>query len=261
MTEGNHKHAVLNVTTGKMYDSVKAAADDYGVRYNQIIRAAHEGRLCRKCLWKYADADLVIKERPKYDWNVKAVIDLNTKARWDSINDACKMLGLTRSQVQIAMGKHRPVKGFKLVLEEDYKKYGDKLLEQFNGKEELGFCREVREIICLETGQRFKTVAGAAKKLGLTRQVVDIAVKQGRSAGGYHFYYADVDPDAIRFTDPNSRKPCLAVMDLNSNRMWGSIAECAKDLGLTRGTAYRYLRLGLMMKDGTHLVYFRDWIK
>lgn len=144
MTKWDNKHPVVNVTTGKMYDSVKAAADDYGVYHHQIIKAAREGRLCRKCLWKYADADLVIRERPKHDWNTKAVIDLNTNARWKSITDACKSLGLTNAQAQKAIHDHRPVKGFNLVLEEEYKKQGNKLLNEFANNEELGFFRKVR---------------------------------------------------------------------------------------------------------------------
>ena len=48
-----------------------------------------------------------------------------------------------------------------------------------------------REVICLETGEKFPTISQAAKWLGMVTGAVSRSCRKHYAAGGYHFRYAD----------------------------------------------------------------------
>ena len=51
----HHVSAVVNITTGKKYDSVKEAAKEYGVAPTNISRACRsKTRKVKNCVWRYA---------------------------------------------------------------------------------------------------------------------------------------------------------------------------------------------------------------
>lgn len=49
-----------------------------------------------------------------------------------------------------------------------------------------------REIVCLETGERFASVTDAASAIGAARPLVSSALKRHGACRGFHFYYADI---------------------------------------------------------------------
>ena len=257
---GKRKHPVQNVETGVIYESLTEAANAHNCHYQQILRAAKEGRLCHGYHWKYTDREFVVRPARKSGGKQKPVLDLTDMKRWGSLTEAASALGLAFYKAQDAIQQYREINGHRLVFELEYMRRGKELERLFVNNKALRFYHKRAGIICAETKTFYESAASCAKELGVSRQAISLALKNHGTVCGKHFYYADENPNAIRFVDPNRRKPSLVVMDLNSSRMWKSIAECAKDLGLTRGTAYRFLRFGMVMKDGTHLVYFRDWM-
>lgn len=48
-----------------------------------------------------------------------------------------------------------------------------------------------KSVICIETGERFKSATSAARSLGLTKDCVAHAIKYNRRSGGYHWRWAN----------------------------------------------------------------------
>ena len=253
------KHPVQNVDTGEIYESVTAASKELRCLPQHLMRAIREGRRCRGHLWKYLDRKLVVREQPKYDWNNKVVIELKSKMKFASILQAAEVVGLSLAQMLRAIHKHQIVNGMCFALESEYKQHGDGLLEKFD--RQITFKHSVREIICFETGEHYETASACANKLGVSRQCVNSAVKRHSTVRGYHFYRADENPELLDFAGPSCGRKPKAVVNLKSKQVWKCLDDCAKDLGITKASAFYALQKGRRFKDGSFLVYFDDWMK
>ena len=52
--KNGHSRAVINLTTGERFWTVKEACEKYGVTHSAIIRACKDpNKKCKKCNWKY----------------------------------------------------------------------------------------------------------------------------------------------------------------------------------------------------------------
>ena len=56
-----------------------------------------------------------------------------------------------------------------------------------------------RPVICIETGEAFPNAAAASKRAGCSRQTIgNCAAGRSRTAGGYHWAYAEQPPGSWR---------------------------------------------------------------
>lgn len=111
-----------------------------------------------------------------------------------------------------------------------------------------------REIVCLETGERFASVTDAASAIGAARPLVSSALKRHGACRGFHFYYADeAEPDDSVF-DRKVYKNSRPIICLETNECFESQARAAKAVGVPREAIYAALR-GHIATKGLHFYY------
>ena len=97
-----------------------------------------------------------------------------------------------------------------------------------------------REIVCLETGERFASVTDAASAIGAARPLVSSALKRHGACRGFHFYYADeAEPDDSVF-DRKVYKNSRPIICLETNERFESQARAAKRHGTAKGLHFYY---------------------
>ena len=87
-----------------------------------------------------------------------------------------------------------------------------------------------RRVVCLETGMVYPSMAAAARFIGLTKGAIYHAVKDGRAAGGYHWFTEGETPDASHFKRPKG----VAVRCMETGEVYPSISEAAQAKGIAR---------------------------
>ena len=99
-----------------------------------------------------------------------------------------------------------------------------------------------RNVICLETGTRFRSTVLAGKWCDRNSATVNDACRFGCRAGGYHFYYADEPKPDDSFFENKVR---TAVRCVETGETFSSMKAAAKWAGCT-GTA-----ISLSIQRGT----------
>ncbi|QIW21203.1 GIY-YIG nuclease family protein [Bacillus thuringiensis] len=117
---------------------------------------------------------------------------------------------------------------------EAYRKWrGDYMSENQLGKTNPA----ARKVYCIELDKTWDTIKEAAGELNIHRDSIRHNCKGiNKTAGGYHFQYADNKPvnnkkniDVSGGKNPRARK----VFCKELNKTWDSIKECAKEIGVT----------------------------
>lgn len=175
--ENKNKRAVICVETGQIFESVSAAAKWAGVGKASIIRACNKKhRLVKGYHWQYADDPnyKVMVNRAK-----RAVRCVETGEVFESITEAANWAGVNPMSIARACknneftsaGYHWQYVGEALYSAE----------RKFRGRQPIS-------IMCIETGEVFRSITEAAKRIGLTQATIsEVIDKDDRTAGGFHW--------------------------------------------------------------------------
>ena len=116
----------------------------------------------------------------------------------------------------------------------------------------------MRPVICLETGERFRSVRSAALCVGRSVASMRRALDDGSTCGGQHFYFADGEKPPrcfFRHKEPTDRKP---VYCMETGLTFPSVSAAAREYGLrsvwvstsaTRQSSVRGLRFRYVNED------------
>lgn len=89
-----------------------------------------------------------------------------------------------------------------------------------------------RQVICLETEERFPSIRAAASSVGRSVASMRRALDDGSTCGGRHFYFADEEKPPrcfFRHKEPSARKP---VRCLETERTFPSVSAAAREYRL-----------------------------
>lgn len=118
---------IINLTTGKIYDSIKRASEEYGLKSGGTINSVLIGKTkyAKKCLWAYLDENNnpilpnYIKKRGKG----KSIINLDTLEVFDKIGDIYIKFDINKSHIHdVCCGKRKTCLGYHWQYYEDYLK-------------------------------------------------------------------------------------------------------------------------------------------
>ena len=166
---------VVCVETGERFDSVKAAA----------TRACCAPVTLSACLacgrktaggrhWAYAD-------QPAENWQIP-VERLDDGERFASLGDAAARCGCRAAEIAACLSGEASSAGG----------CGWRIVREPGGQREI-------PLICVETGEAFPNAAAASKRAGCSRQTIgNCAAGRSRTAGGYHWAYAEQPPESWR---------------------------------------------------------------
>lgn len=89
-----------------------------------------------------------------------------------------------------------------------------------------------RQVICLESEERFPSIRAAASSVGRSVASMRRALDDGSTCGGHHFYFADGEKPPRRFfrhKKPLEPKP---VCCLETEQVFPSVCSAAREYGL-----------------------------
>ena len=174
------KLPVIRLDTLKSYPSIKEAEREIGYGISAVIRKSQEDKEGVK--WCYLiDYEMdriphIVAKKNRQE----AVICLETSQRFESQKEEETEYGLSGGSISRVLEKDTSVKGFHWVTEASY------------SEEKVATARmsiAQFKVVCLETGQRYKTYADAAIDFGIKSASVEHAVKSKShfTTAGYHF--------------------------------------------------------------------------
>ena len=178
------KRPVICYETGVEYESAAAAARAVNVPHLHVSSAC-KGGLAGGYHWYYADQP---KPEPGSFKNNRPVVCWETDQVFSSTQEAAEWAGTTVSGIYTSLRTKSPSGGYHWYLQ------GNPRPEEFPPA--LGG-RKPRSVVCYETGQVFPSAKQAAEFAGVSGPAsIFLAMGerqngQRRSAGGYHWFYAD----------------------------------------------------------------------
>lgn len=170
---------VINLTTGKIYDSIKRASEDCGSNcYTNISSVCRgETKSAYGFLWAYLDENNKPIETNYNKVGSHSIINLDTGDIFESIVAASLAYNIRASAISNnLLGLSKTCGGYRW-------KYLDKNIE---------FVKEIK-VINLDTNKTFKCIADAARFYKICARSLNSACKRKNNIyGGYHWqYYED----------------------------------------------------------------------
>ena len=210
---------VVNVDTGEVFESIAKASEKYNTTSSNISVAIQRQAKSCECFWAYKeDVDTVGREKLLEHLNAlrieksqtrsksqqRAVVNLNTGEKYPGLKAAAAVIGSTPGSMTNAISKQRRCK-------QCYWEYLDKIeqsgltVQQYLQKvldtvaqryEKLGrIPKDQREVINLNTGEKYPTATDASRALGLSDTAVNSAISKHRRAGEYYWAFSKDVPD------------------------------------------------------------------
>jgi hypothetical protein len=121
------------------------------------------------------------KKRTKRNFRSK-VQCVETGVIYESIADASRKTGINRGSIGIAASSEGEYTGGG---------YHWKRIEEPIHKVRVGG----RKVLCVETGVIYESVTAAGEAIGVDRRAISSAIIKGHKSGGYHWRYADPQPN------------------------------------------------------------------
>ena len=244
---------VVCLETGEAFESEKAAAESVGA-FAHSIRACVDGKVMtvRGLHWALegSDANISSIESRRRLTSAKPVTCLETGEVFESAVAAAMALGLKSSKpisdcingtTMTGGGYHWTPEGSDLTIEQI----------------EAG--RKTRHVVCLETGEVFRSLKEAAQAVGLKRSHSIAACVDGMqlSAGGYHWAPEGSDLTIERI---EAGRQCggKCVVCLETGVVYESLATAAKAVGLKDGASLSACLRGKAMTAGGFHWAFAD---
>lgn len=215
----SRQRAIVNVDTGEVFESITKASEKYNTSQSNIsIAIANQAKSCGY-FWAYKeDVDAIGREQLLEQLNAlrveksqvrgksqqRAVVNLNTGEQYPGLKAAAAAIGSTPGSMTNSLSKQRRCK-------QCYWEYQDKIeqssltVQQYLQKvldtvalryEKLGrIPKDQREVINLNTGEKYPTATDASRALGLSDTAVNSAILKHRRAGEYYWAFSKDVPD------------------------------------------------------------------
>lgn len=250
---------VVQVETGRVYNSIADAADELGISYHHILMACYgKRRKAGEFHWRFAketqgewDAQRTafiketgIKAYPKVVCIETGVIFEQPKAaaEWIDVHPS-NITKVCRGEQLTAGGKH-----WRYLNEPpELKAKREALLESSTAKLTNEHSR-VR-IRCVETQAVYNSVSEAAATLGINRSGISNALRgKAKTAGPYHWEYVDENRPAKY----GSRQ----IICVETGKVYQSVQQAATELNINRSSISNALRGKTKMAGEFHWEYF-----
>ena len=89
-----------------------------------------------------------------------------------------------------------------------------------------------RPVICIETGETWECSTYCAKSLKVNLASLQESLYNGYKCKGFHYKYVD----DVSYVPKNPH----AVICIETGQVWNTVQECAKEIGVTPRTVWRY---------------------
>ena len=110
-----------------------------------------------------------------------------------------------------------------------------------------------RVVVCIETGQTFKSLADAAKWAGVTDSYMCKLCKgEKATGGGYHWRYED---EEYNFVEKNYVQPKKQIICLETQKIFESAKDAAESLGVSETSIRNACRGKSHTSGGYHWAY------
>jgi|GEM_PF-1026670 len=221
---------VVDLTTGKCYDSLNAAVKAAGVAHGKAIRSAieHKRLLNGHAFW-WADDPTPpsIKTFRESAGQTRPIVDLNSGVVFETQRTAASSVQGSKTQLRAAIEDKRLFKGHAFW-------WADDPNPPAIGEFRKPSCKSgnIKPIIDLTTGEQFKSLSAVANAITVANgTTVRGAIEHKRLLNGHAFWWADDPnpPDVSEFRIPASQtKP---VVDLTTGEVFETIVFASKAIG------------------------------
>ena len=241
------KKAVICFETGERFESASAAARRLGVNPSRIFRSIANGWAVYGLHFhpegEERSADDFAPES-KGGGRKKAVVCFETGERFESASAAARRLGVETTRISGAMRKGHAVHGLHFHPEGE-----EPCSESFSKRGKRGGRRV--PVVCFETGERFESMAAAARHLGTDTRRISAAVSRGQAAKGLHFHLEDEERTAADFARRGGGNAKIPVICFETGERFGSMSEAARHLGISVQQVFSAVR-GRRTAKGLH---------
>ena len=131
--------AIIDITTGEIYDSVTIAAESIGVGKDGLTKIAACARGIRTSaygkIFRYLDENMkpIFVEIPKNKKIIHPILDITTNIEYNTLDDAAKSINSDKSSVSsVVLGKRNSIFGHKFIRLEDKEVFVDKQCKIFD---------------------------------------------------------------------------------------------------------------------------------
>ena len=156
----------------------------------------------------------------------KSVVCVNTGETFKSVTDAAKRFDLSPSGVSsVCNGKLKTTGGLIFTFA-DNPVEGQIFLITKKSKP--------RQVLCLDTGEKFSTIIAASRKFGINRTGIgDVCAGKRGTAGGLKFVFADVPPNERKIFIP-AKGQKRYVLCVDTGEIFESVSEVARKLNVNQ---------------------------
>lgn len=228
---GTHKARiatpVIRLDTLETYSSTKKAARAVGYDINAPLRQTREDR--KGVRWCYL-IDYEMGRIPEISQGnrFEAIYCLETGQRFETQTEAEKYVGVASGCICRVLNKDKTSKGYHWVTES---RYSDELSKAARKEAE----KNAYKVICLETGERYRTIAEAGDALAIKTTNIDSAVRSNTHyTSGLHFmkcseYDALTEDEVDDILKKGNRT--IAVVCVETGTKYDSIKKAAQTFG------------------------------
>ena len=223
MITNNHlKKKIINLDTGKVYNSMTDAANDVQCAKMSLSNAINKQRKCKGYYWAFLNdvqtsgltvdqyrQKLVNDIEQKHnkigyrEQSARLVINLNTGETFNTAIEACRKYNLSESMVGYACKSHQkagdyywgyandvPDEQTRLALLEQYtrQKIDSRQYAQQSATNSIK-----KPVVNLNTGEVFESCSAAKRSIGLNTNIQQAINKHCKAGGYYWAYKEDVD--------------------------------------------------------------------
>lgn len=183
---------VVCLETNVIYVSANEAGRILGVTGGSIrssCRLGTQTQIGKKWFHFYYRND----EKPIFLYNkIRKVINIDTNELFENLIDAGKSIGKTSKLIgQCCNGVCKTAGGFHWMYFDEFEKSADEYIEKKRNENLIGKGRK-KKIICVESGECYKSYKDAERKTGILYTCISKACNgKQQTAGGYHWEHAE----------------------------------------------------------------------
>jgi hypothetical protein len=196
--------------------------------------------------------------------NSKKVVCLETGEIFDGMNEAERKTGCPHGGISACcLGKHFEVNGFHFRYKEDYDKLSKEEIEEIIFTENGS-----KQVVCLETGKKYKKVIDAAADTGIIRDaIVDCCehriIEESLKWTHWVYYaeYKNMTEDDIKKRLNEHTSAFARCVCLENGKHYKKISDAAKELNVSCSKISLVCQRKRQSTGGLHFLYEADYNK
>lgn len=259
----NHGRRIVNLSTGKVYGSIKEAARLSGLKYPSTIRMAIEWLspvMSTGHYWQYEDSltessyeeeiekfkrlraekdnQILIDHQNRQRVRRKKIICLTTGEVFESSESICDKFGVTPGSVRDSIRHHTKMVGYYWMYYDDYDPNlgTDYYTNEYEATAQQRSSRHNTCVIDITTNTRYTSMREAAKIMNVHPNAIAEAVKTGHKCCG-HLWAAEGDKERD-----------YRVVELYSKQLFNTKKEASAKTGVSRNSITRSTLTGKEVK-------------